>query len=81
MSNEIQLGFDLSGTCHQIIDVYAPEVWTEEKIVDGLQKGELFTSTWHNGRDTQAFIVKMDTMEHIGEIISQEIDGEYFDFR
>lgn len=76
----IQLAFEINATCHQQLHVLDKD-YTEDTIIAGLQDGTLVTTTWHDGRNTRATIDETETGREIAEILSQEIDGEYFDFR
>ena len=78
---EIQLAFDIEmATCHQIIRILKPE-WDEDSIIDGLKSGTLATTTWFDSGEELSYIDLVETGEPVGVIISQEIDGEYFDYR
>lgn len=77
---EFQLAFDIiEASCHQIIQIVNTD-YTEESIIAGLQDGTLATSTWV-GEDYTPTIDVIATGETVGIIISQEIDGQYEDFR
>lgn len=55
--------------------------YTEEMIIKGLNNGTIVTSTWHHGE--QGGSLKLETIEGhvIGMITSQEIDGEYVNYK
>jgi hypothetical protein len=76
---EIQLAFELNGTCHQRVRIVRDN-YDEESIIQGLKDGTLATTTWfdHSGF---SWIEVVETGEQIGLIYSQEIEGEYFDYR
>jgi hypothetical protein len=78
--NEIQLAFEVQGSVHQRVTLLDLS-YTEESIIEGLKSGELATTTWHDGSNTYATIDECATGKEIALIISQEIEGEYFDFR
>lgn len=75
---EIQIAFEITATCHQIIKVYNKKI-KESDIINGLKNGNYITSTWIN-KDNKTYI-EDNKGEIIGEIISQEIDGEYENYR
>ena len=77
--SQIQLAFEIAATCHQILETVGD--WTEEEIIEGLQTGRMATSTWHEGYDTQTAVELIATGEEVAKIKSQQIDGEYTDFR
>jgi hypothetical protein len=77
---EMQLAFDIvAASCHQIIQIVDKD-YDEESIIAGLQDGTLATSTWV-GEDYTPTVDVVATGETVGIIVSQEIDGEYEDFR
>ena len=78
--NEIQIAFDVHGTVHQRVLPLKPD-YSEEEIIMGLEAGTLCTTTWHNGTDEPVYIDVTTTGEHVALVISQEIEGEYFDYR
>lgn len=78
--SQIQLAFDIDlATCHQIIEILDTD-YNEEKLIEGLNKGELFTTTWYDNGFTQ-YIDKASDGNAVAKILSQELDGEYSDFR
>jgi len=77
---EMQLAFDIvAASCHQIIQIVNKD-YDEESIIAGLRDGTLATSTWV-GEDYTPTVDVIATGETVGIIVSQEIDGEYEDFR
>lgn len=77
---EIQVAFEISSaTCQQVIRILKPE-YTEESIIAGLDEGILATTTWYDTEEEPSYIVEVATGEPVGVILSQEIDGEYFDY-
>jgi hypothetical protein len=77
---EIQLAFDIeAASCHQIIRVVNPD-YDEESIIQGLKAGTLATTTWF-GTDGFSWLEEIETGKQVGLIVSQEIDGEYLDYR
>lgn len=71
--------FDVSGTALQEIEIFDGVNLSEEEIVKGLRNGTMLTSTWHEGRETDALITMVGG-EPLARIVSQEIDGEYLDY-
>jgi len=83
MSNlheQIQIAFDVQGTVFQRAVIMDTQ-YDEESIIEGLKSGELVTTTWHDGNDTEAYVEITRTGEPIARIVSQEIEGEYDDWR
>lgn len=77
----IQIAFEIvSGTVAQQVKVINP-AFDEDAIIDGLSDGTLITTTWHDQDGSPSTIDITATGEAIAEIISQEINGEYEDFR
>lgn len=77
---EIQLAFEIQGTVHQRLRIINPD-YDEDRIIAELDDGTLATSTWHDGPETKTQIEIIATGEPIADILSQEIEGEHFDFR
>lgn len=80
-TNDVQIAFEVQGSVHQRAVLLEPSDWTEERIVEGLASGDLVTTTWHDGGNTEAYVEELSTGRRIALIVSQEIEGEYFDFR
>lgn len=84
--NEIQIAFEVAlATVHQIV-VITDKQYTEELIVEGLNNGTIVTTTWHEqGRDvdndTELTLERVADGHIIGFVKSQEVDGEYINFR
>ena len=76
---DIQLAFEISGSCHQRVRIVHDD-YDEEKIIAGLKDGTLATSTWFELNDC-TYIEVIETGVRVGLIVSQEIEGEYFDYR
>lgn len=76
---EIQLAFEISGTCHQRVRI-VHDAYDEEKIIEGLKDGTLATTTWYDFNGF-SWIEVVETGIRVGLIFSQEIEGEYFDYR
>ena len=77
--NIIQLAFDvISASVHQQALILNPE-YNEESIIEGLTSGKLATTVGHD--DEESYIEVVATGENIALILSQEVDGEYDDFR
>lgn len=76
----IQIAFDIaSGSVHQQVKVVNSE-YDEESIIEGLESGKLATTTWFDeGKPSTIDVIA--TGESIAEIVSQEINGEYEDYR
>ena len=78
---EIQLAFDIvNASCHQIVRIIKPE-HDEDSIIAGLQNGTLVTTTWFDTSEELSYIDETATGEPVAVIVSQEIDGEYLDYR
>ncbi len=78
--SEIQIAFDIfNATCHQIVRVIDHN-YDEDKIIEGLEDGSLVTTTWFDPTQGQS-IDQTKNGYIVAEIISQEIHGEYEDFR
>lgn len=83
---EIQLAFEIvSATVHQVI-VITNNNYDEDKIIKGLHSGEIVTTTWHDQGIKDASFKGLElavvlTGEVIGYVKSQEVDGEYVDYR
>jgi len=76
----IQLAFDIvSGTVQQQVVLLNKHV-DEMFLFEGLRLGYLATSLNHDGGE-HSFIVNIQTDEKVAQIISQEIDGEYEEYR
>jgi hypothetical protein len=80
LHEQIQIAFEVQGSVFQravIMDIQ----YDEESIIEGLKSGELVTTTWHDGNDTEAYVEVTRTGERVAQVVSQEIEGEYFDWR
>jgi SUMO ligase MMS21 Smc5/6 complex component len=83
---EIQLAFEIvSAIVHQVI-VITNDNYDEDKIIKGLGSGEIVTTVWHDqGSKGASFkgleLSVVSTGEVIGYVKSQEVDGEYVDYR
>lgn len=75
---KIQIAFEITATCHQEIVIYEYGI-TENDILKGLKNGTYITSTWIN--EDNETILEDKNGKVIGKIISQEIDGEYENYR
>lgn len=75
----LQVAFDIKeGTAHQQIWV-TDERYDEFKLISGLADGSLVTTLDH---DNEVQFIKEDkTDKCIATILSQEVDGEYVDYR
>lgn len=72
------ISFDMSGTVSQEIKILTDE-YSRDDIIKGLNDGTLLTTTWYDGEDS--FIVDADEHKYrIALIVTQEVDGEYYDF-
>lgn len=72
------ISFDMSGTVSQEIKILTDE-YSRDDIIKGLNDGTLLTTTWYDGEDS--FIVDADEYNYrIALIVTQEVDGEYYDF-
>jgi len=76
----IQIAYDIiSGSVDQQVKILNSS-YDEDKIVSGLRSGVLATTTcFEQGSIKTIFVVR--TGEKIAEIISQEINAEYDDYR
>ena len=78
-ANTCQIALDVTtATVCQNVEIINPE-YTEETIIEGLQSGRLITTLGHG--DCAPHIIVNETDEKIASIQSQEIDGEYVDYR
>jgi hypothetical protein len=72
-NTKIQLAFDIvRATVHQEIEI-TNNSYDEDSIIEGLKCGELATGMQR--------IIVVSTCESIAVVLSQEIDGEYEDYR
>lgn len=77
--NVIEVAFDvLSGTVTQIVEIVEP-YYDEEQIIEGLATGKMVTTMGHDKNPASIDIT--ETGETVAIILSQEVDGEYEDFR
>tara|TARA_Y100001973_G_C5153490_1_gene309424 strand:- start:934 stop:1167 length:234 start_codon:yes stop_codon:yes gene_type:complete len=76
---EIQLAFEAEVSVHQRINVVNKQ-YNEERVVRELQEGVLVTTTWH---DQNGEPPRLETASGVlvGYIVSQEMEGDYFNFR
>ena len=79
MIKEIQLAFEGSVSVYQRL-IIVDENYDEESIIEGLQSGDLFTTMEHE-KDHEPTLVKLPEMTVVAKIISQEVNGEYTDYR
>lgn len=78
-ANEVQIAFDIeSGSITQTIEILNND-YDEDSIIEGLNDGTLATTTWHGSGLPEVIMVKTD--EVIAIVQSQEVSGEYIDFR
>lgn len=78
-NNVIQVAFDVTGaTVHQVVEIVEP-YYDEEKIIEGLKAGTMVTTMGHDGNPSSIDITA--TGETVALILSQEVDGDYEDFR
>lgn len=76
----IQLAFEIvEATCHQHIEIIDKN-YDEESLIKGLNNGSLVTTTWHDS-NMDKVIENVATGDTVAKVISQEIDGEYSNFR
>ncbi len=77
---ELQLAFDIEyASVHQTVRVVNSN-YDEESIIQGLEDGILATTTWFDNQSASEITV-VATGEVIAVITSQEINGEYTDYR
>lgn len=74
----IQIAFEVQATCQQVIKVLNDK-WDEDRIIEGLKSGMLVTSTWIN--EGEGTFLEDLSGNVIGRIVSQQVDGDYSDFR
>lgn len=74
----IQIAFEIQATCQQVIKVLNNK-WDEDRIIEGLKTGMLVTSTWIN--EGEGTFLEDLSGNVIGRIVSQQVDGDYSDFR
>lgn len=78
-NNVIQVAFDvIAGTVHQIVEIVEP-TYDEEQIIEGLKTGKMVTTMGHDENPSSIDITANG--ETVAIILSQEVDGEYEDFR
>ena len=78
-SDTIQIAFDIDfAEVTQTIKIIDND-YDEETIIEGLERGTLCTTTWHGGLTPE--ISEVGTDKVIGYIESQEITGEYINYR
>jgi hypothetical protein len=82
---EIQLAFEINATVHQRLRIIN-DAYDEDSIIEGLNDGVLATTTWydHDHAEYCDVFESVDvvlTGERVALILSQEIDGDYFDYR
>lgn len=75
----IQLAFEVVGSVHQQVKILDKKI-TEEILIKGLKDGIYATTTWIN-ENQKSTIEEVKTGKIIAEIVTQEIEGEYSDFR
>ncbi len=76
---EIQIAFDIeSASVSQMVQIINDN-YDEDSIIDGLKDGSLSTTTWHGNGIPDISITA--TGEVVGIILSQEIEGNYDEFR
>lgn len=79
-TESIQIAFDLEqATVHQQVRITHAD-YTEERILDGLRAGKLTTTAWFDEGEKQTIDIQA-TGESVAEIVSQELDGIYSDYR
>lgn len=82
----ITIAFEVQATVHQTIQLTIKDM-TEEDVVTGLRNGAIITTLWHTQGepgDQECLLLdlrKPDTEQQIGIILSQQVDGDYMDFR
>ena len=69
--------FSVHGTCTQEVQIL-DDSYTPEQIIKALNAGELFTTTWHEDKET-TYITNLNG-DNVARINYSQIDGEYFDF-
>ncbi|MBC5852122.1 hypothetical protein [Vibrio metschnikovii] len=78
---EIKIAFDIeSASVTQIIKIIDTN-YDESSIISGLKDGSLCTTTWHGSDNGIPDISITATGEVVGIILSQEIEGNYDEFR
>jgi len=76
MAKHLTINFNLSGWNTQVIKLYSDE-FTPEEVVDLLNSGHIVTTLQEGG---ELFLIRGDGFRQIGEVISNDSEGEYFDF-
>lgn len=79
-TNTFELRFDINVASVVQMVLIVDDSYDEDSIVSGLQSGELVTTTWFGGEADKA-IRELSTGNVIAKIMSQEVDGEYSEFR
>lgn len=78
---EIKIAFDIeSASVTQMIKIIDTN-YDESSIISGLKDGSLCTTTWHGSDNGIPDISITATGEVVGIILSQEIEGNYDEFR
>lgn len=78
--NIVQIDFDIcEASVSHVVKILNPE-YDEDRIISELNNGLLATTTWH-GANEIPYISVILSGENIAEIVSQEVDGTYLDYR
>ncbi|KZX74675.1 hypothetical protein A3715_15265 [Oleiphilus sp. HI0009] len=79
-SELVQIAFDIvRGSGDQLIRIVDKD-YDEDSIVEGLSDGSLATTLWHDLESPNS-VINVATGNAIAYVVSQEVDGEYKDFR
>lgn len=76
---EMQLAFEAEVSVHQRIQV-VNENYNEQRVIKELREGVIVTTTWHS-REGEPPRLETVSGALIGYIVSQEMEGDYFNFR
>lgn len=76
----IQIAFEVTATAHQTVKII-DDKYTEEDIINELNNGLLITTTWYDTEDNRENHIEELSGHKVARIISQQIDGDYDEFR
>lgn len=79
MSDEIQLAFEGSVSVYQRLIIIDTN-YDEKSIIEGLKSGDLCTTMGHDDA-SESCLYKLPEMSVVAKVVSQEVQGEYEDYR
>lgn len=77
--NNMTIEFSIEATVKQEIQLIS-DLYEVDEITDLLEDGTLITSTWFNHNNKKQTYIEDHKGNKVAKIISQEIEGSYFDF-